>query len=69
METARSSQKSVPTINTVACRSRCYAATVRWADIPAPFLGNGSVNTFLQPKTQTQQYKSCVFYVARVEML
>jgi hypothetical protein len=28
------------------CRSRCYAKTARWADIPAPLLGSGSVNTF-----------------------
>jgi hypothetical protein len=26
--------------------SRCYATTARWVDIPGPFLGNGSVNTF-----------------------
>jgi hypothetical protein len=26
--------------------SRYYAMTVRWVVIPAPFLGNGSVNTF-----------------------
>jgi hypothetical protein len=26
--------------------SRCYATTARWADIPGPFLGNSSVNTF-----------------------
>jgi hypothetical protein len=28
----------------VSCH--CYATTARWADIPGPFLGNGSVNTF-----------------------
>jgi hypothetical protein len=26
--------------------SCCYAMTARWADIPGPFLGNASVNTF-----------------------
>jgi hypothetical protein len=26
--------------------SRCYAMTMRWADIPGPFLSNGSVNMF-----------------------
>jgi hypothetical protein len=25
---------------------KSYAMTVRWADIPGPFPGNGSVNTF-----------------------
>jgi hypothetical protein len=28
--------------------SRCYATIVRWAVIPDPFLGHGSVNTFRQ---------------------
>jgi hypothetical protein len=32
--------------NIVVFRSRCYATTARWADIPGLFLGNGSVNTF-----------------------
>jgi hypothetical protein len=27
-------------------QSRCYATTAKWADIPGPFLGTGSVNTF-----------------------
>jgi hypothetical protein len=29
--------------NIVAFRSRCYATTASWADIPGPYLGNGSV--------------------------
>jgi hypothetical protein len=28
----------------VVCRRRCYATTAKWADIPWPFLGNGSGN-------------------------
>jgi hypothetical protein len=27
-------------------KSRCYATIARWADIPWPFLGSSSVNTF-----------------------
>jgi hypothetical protein len=32
--------------NIVVFRGRCYATTARWTDIPGPFLGSGSVNTF-----------------------
>jgi hypothetical protein len=42
--------------NNVARRSRCYATTARLADIQGPFLGNGSVNTFLQQQTEPQQW-------------
>jgi hypothetical protein len=31
---------------------------MRWEDIPGPFLGNNSVNTFLQQQTQTQHWNS-----------
>jgi hypothetical protein len=51
----------------VACRA--YATTTKWADIQGPFLGNGSVNTFPQEHTRTQQYKSYVFYVVLAELL
>jgi hypothetical protein len=40
MEPESSSETSE---NTTLC---CYATTARWADIPGPFLGNGSVNIF-----------------------
>jgi hypothetical protein len=43
------------------------ATTAKWSDIPGPFLVHGSVNTFLQQYTRTQQHKSCVFYVVRAE--
>jgi hypothetical protein len=32
---------------------RCYGTTARLADIPWPFVGNGSVNTFPQQQTRT----------------
>jgi hypothetical protein len=60
-----------------ACRSRCYVTTAKWADIPCPFLGNGSGNTFplLGSKIlnnailRLYQWKSCVFYVVSAERL
>jgi hypothetical protein len=33
--------------------------TARWADMPWPFLGNGSVNTFQQQRVDTQQWRYC----------
>jgi hypothetical protein len=55
--------------------SRCYATTTRWADIPGPFLGSGSVNTFslLGSRSSIMQQldynngRAVFFYVVRAE--
>jgi hypothetical protein len=44
-----------PLWNYFSVKSRCFATTVRWADIPGPFVGNGSVSTFPQQQAQKQQ--------------
>jgi hypothetical protein len=56
--------------------SRCYATIAKWADIPGPFLGNGSVNTFELLHNRFiimhQLYYTdgrSVFYMVRAEML
>jgi hypothetical protein len=36
-------------------QSFCYAMTASWGRIPGPIPGNGSVNTFPQQQTRTQQ--------------
>jgi hypothetical protein len=56
---------------------RCYATTMKWEDIPEPFLGNGSVNTFpllcnrflIVQQVDYNNGKDYVFYVVRHEML
>jgi hypothetical protein len=48
--------------------SPCYETTARWVDIPGPFLGNGSVNTFPQ-RHECNNRRAVFFYVVRAEML
>jgi hypothetical protein len=63
-------------VHTVARKSCCYATAARWSDIPGPFLGNGSVNTFPLLGSgflimQHLDYKTgiAVSYVGHVERL
>jgi hypothetical protein len=41
--------------NMTPCSLLHINVAARWADIPRPFIGNGSGNTFPQQETRTQQ--------------
>jgi hypothetical protein len=53
-------------------QSRFYATTSRWANMPGPSQGDGSVNTFPQQQTRMQEWHNnqiTVFYVVHAERL